>query len=99
MAQPEFRGGNTGARPREWIEAMPSVLRIGAFRFFFYSNENAEPPHIHIRAAESEAKFWLESIALVWNKGFNKRELRRIERHIADNHESLLEAWQEFFGE
>ncbi len=38
---------------------MPTVLRIGAFRFFFYSNENAEPEHIDIQSGEGEAKYWL----------------------------------------
>ena len=28
---------------------MPTVLRIDGFRFFFYSLENNEPPHIHMR--------------------------------------------------
>ncbi|MCB9870153.1 MAG: DUF4160 domain-containing protein [Planctomycetes bacterium] len=30
---------------------MPTVLRIGSTRFFFYSNEGNEPPHIHIEQA------------------------------------------------
>jgi hypothetical protein len=32
---------------------MPTVGRIGPFRFFFYSNEGAEPPHVH---AQQERK-------------------------------------------
>lgn len=44
---------------------MPTVLRIGRFRFFFYSNENAEPPHIHVKVAENEAKFG--STQLIWH--------------------------------
>ena len=27
---------------------MPSVLRVSGFRFFFFSNEGNEPPHIHV---------------------------------------------------
>ncbi|MCI0750676.1 MAG: DUF4160 domain-containing protein [Flammeovirgaceae bacterium] len=27
---------------------MPTVLRIGPFRFHFYSDERNEPPHIHV---------------------------------------------------
>ena len=48
---------------------MPTVLRIGRFRFFFYSNENAEPPHIHVKAAENEAKFWLDPVDLAFSEG------------------------------
>jgi len=43
---------------------MPTVLRIGAARFFFYSNEGAEPAHIHVEQAGALAKFWLDPVAL-----------------------------------
>ena len=43
---------------------MPTVMRIGPYRFFFYSNENDEPRHVHVRAGDDEAKFWLESLSL-----------------------------------
>nr|WP_242060339.1 DUF4160 domain-containing protein [Aerosakkonema funiforme] len=29
---------------------MPTVLRIGAYRFYFYSHEPNEPPHVHYRS-------------------------------------------------
>lgn len=77
---------------------MPTVMRIGPFRFFFFANENDEPRHIHIRAAENEVKYWLEPIELSWNHGFNTRELKQIERHLQDNHDFLVETWDTFFG-
>jgi len=43
---------------------MPTVLRVGGYRFFFYSNEGSEPPHIHVQKAEKYAKFWLQPIQL-----------------------------------
>lgn len=51
---------------------MPTVMRIGPYRFFFYSNENDEPKHVHVRADDNEAKFWLEPLQLAWNRGFNE---------------------------
>ena len=77
---------------------MPTVMHIGRFRFFFYSNENDEPRHVHVKAAENEAKYWLDSPELSWNHGFNTRELTQIERHLRDNLAYLIEAWDEFFG-
>ena len=38
---------------------MPTVLRIGPFRFHFYSDESDEPAHIHVRSPNGECKFWL----------------------------------------
>ncbi len=77
---------------------MPVVLRVGRYRFFFFSNEGAEPPHIHVRAAGDEAKFWLEPIELSGNYGFNGRELNEVERLIVEHQTPLLEAWYEYFS-
>ncbi len=43
---------------------MPTVLRVGRYRFYFFSNENNEPPHIHVKAGDDEAKFWLDPVGL-----------------------------------
>jgi hypothetical protein len=59
---------------------MPTVLRVGRYRFFFYSNEGQEPPHIHVEAAENGAKFWLAPISLASNHGFRGRDLSEIMR-------------------
>lgn len=77
---------------------MPTVLRIGRFRFFFFSNEGQEPAHIHVRAGSDEAKYWLEPIELVANYGFNGRELTKIEQLIEQHHHELIEAWNEYFS-
>ena len=57
---------------------MPAVLRIGRYRFVFFSNEGQEPPHIHVKAGGDEAKFWLDPVELVVNYGYNARELNQI---------------------
>ncbi len=77
---------------------MPTVLRVGRYRFVFFSNENREPPHIHAKAESSQAKFWLDPIALASNYGFKAHELNEIERIIAEHQAELLEAWHEHLG-
>ena len=42
--------------------AMPTVFRSGPYRFYFYSHEPNEPPHVHIDRDESSAKFWLDPV-------------------------------------
>jgi hypothetical protein len=76
---------------------MPTVLRVGRFRFYFFSNERQEPPHIHVKAAGDQAKFWLEPIALAANYGFSARELNEIERIVIENQTELLEVWHDYF--
>ncbi len=77
---------------------MPTVLRVGRFRFFFFSNEGQEPPHIHVKAAGDEAKYWLDPVQLAANYGFNVRELTEIERLVGEHRDQLLEAWHEYLG-
>ncbi len=77
---------------------MPTVLRIGPYRFFFYSNENNEPAHIHIQRDKMLAKFWLNRIALASSTRFSSKELRKIEALVIDNKKHLMEAWNEYFS-
>ena len=77
---------------------MPTVLRIGRFRFYFFSNERQEPPHIHIKAAEGQAKFWLDPTELASNYGFSSRELNVVSRLVEQNEAVFLEAWNEHFS-
>lgn len=76
---------------------MPTILRIGPYRFFFYSNETGEVPHIHIAHDSRLAKFWLEPIELARSKGFAPHELTRLETLVTDSRKRLLEAWHEYF--
>ena len=78
---------------------MPTVLRSGAYRFYFYSHEPNEPPHIHVDRDDLSAKFWLNPVQLVTNFGFRAHELRTIQSIVIENAAVFLEAWHEFFGD
>ena len=77
---------------------MPTVLRVGRYRFLFFSNENNEPPHIHVKAESDQAKFWLDPVRLAFNYGFKAHELNEIERLVREHQAELLEAWHEHLG-
>ena len=72
---------------------MPTVLRERGCRIGFYSDEPEEPPHVHVKKSNSEAKFWIDPVRLSWSKGFREHDLREIERILNDNQLKLLEAW------
>jgi len=74
---------------------MPTVLRIGSYRFHFYSDEGNEPPHIHVATPEGECKFWLEPVRLCRNKGVAPRKIREIERLVYQNLNLLKEKYNE----
>jgi len=77
---------------------MPIVLRIGLYRFFFYSGDRDEPPHIHVERDKNTAKFWLDPVRLQNSGGLSRREIRRIERLVEENRERLLRSWNDFFS-
>lgn len=77
---------------------MPTVLRTGPYRVYFYSHEPNEPPHVHVDRDDRTAKFWLDPVVLARNLGFGGPELTRIERLIRENRVDLLEAWHGYFG-
>lgn len=77
------------------FKIMPTVLRIGSFRFHFYSDERNEPPHIHVATPDGECKFWLDPIKLARNKGVRPHIVRDIEKLIFQYNEFLLEKYNE----
>jgi len=79
-------------------QLLPTIANIGQFRFFFFSNEGGEPPHVHVRQERKLAKFWLEPVALASSGRFSAPELRVLERIVEENRARFLEAWNEFFS-
>ncbi|WP_398470046.1 DUF4160 domain-containing protein [Tardiphaga sp.] len=77
---------------------MPTVLRWGPYRAFFYSNERNEPAHVHVKREDREAKFWLHDLSVAANAGFPFHEINDIIRHLRSNRDELVAAWHEHFG-
>lgn len=77
---------------------MPVALRVKGYRFFFFSMEGHEPPHIHVEQAERFAKFWLTPVSLVKSRRFRSNELSEIQRIVEENRHTLLEKWNEHFS-
>jgi len=77
---------------------MPTILRVGPYRFFFYSNEQGEPAHIHIQRERMLAKFWLKPVVLASSTRFSPQELRKLESLVTKHKNVLLEAWNGYFS-
>jgi hypothetical protein len=76
---------------------MPTILRRGPYRFFFYASDRDEPLHIHVECGDQVAKFWLRPVRLQKSGGFSRAEIARIQRMVTGNQEALSEAWNEYF--
>ena len=72
---------------------MPTVLRWNGYRFYFFSNERNEPPHMHIDNGGRSAKFWLSPVELAANFGYPDHELNRLK--MIELQTEFLRAWNE----
>ena len=76
---------------------MPTVLRIGPYRFFFYAGDREEPPHVHVESGSQMVKFWLEPVRLAHSRGFRSQELNQLRKLVEDNQDLLRRQWNEYF--
>ena len=79
---------------------MPTVLLENGFRFFFYSNENEEPMHIHVKRGNAIGKIWLEpEIRIAYTDGFSLKEERQIMEIISNKVVILQQKWNDYFSQ
>jgi hypothetical protein len=77
---------------------MPEVFREFGFVFFFYTNEGAEPMHIHVRKAGGFAKYWIEPVELEFSQSMKINDLKSAEQLIIEHLELIKTKWYEVHG-
>jgi len=77
---------------------MPTVLKKGPYRFFFYAGDKEEPRHIHVEREDKIAKFWLEPVRMHSSGGFSRAEIGKIQSIIEDYQGRFVEVWNDYFG-
>lgn len=75
---------------------VPTLLRIGPYRFHFYAGDHA-PPHVHVESAGADAVYRLEPVLRVRRSGYTPRQLREVEQLIVTNSSEFLRRWHEHF--
>lgn len=78
-------GAATFAYPAVRLETcteclMPTVLKEGPHRLFYFSDEGdpREPPHAHVAFNEKIARFCLQPVALDSSKRLRAREIKQV---------------------
>ena len=74
------------------------MLRTGPYRFFFFSNEGREPPHIHVESSGAYAKLWLDGVEFAEATGYGAAEARRIRQTVIQHRHLFLRRWHEHHG-
>jgi hypothetical protein len=77
----------------------PTIHDEDGFRFWFWSADLSEPPHVHVGKGGAEAKWWLNPIVEDWNKGFNSSQRRKIRDILFEQQHRMLERWYETRGQ
>lgn len=77
---------------------MPTVHRQQGYRFYFFSHEPNEPPHVHIDKGDATIKVWLDSLDVAKSRGFRAHEISGIVSMVAGHQVMLREKWDEHFG-
>ncbi len=75
---------------------MPSK-KIDGYLFQFYSSDENEPPHVHVKRSGSVAKIWLTEIEVEYNRGYNNPELNKVLRLTREHLDEFLEMWYDHF--
>jgi hypothetical protein len=78
---------------------MPTVLKYGPFRFFFFAGDRDEPRHVHVERDDALAKFWLEPVRLSTSRGFSRVQLQEIQRIVEERQAEFIGAWNDYFGQ
>lgn len=75
---------------------MPTVLRVGAFSFGFYSNDH-EPAHVHCKNGDGTVTIRIDTAEMTDRDGaIRDRDMRRAEALVAEYQEVLQRAWDDF---
>ena len=78
---------------------MPTVLLVNGFRFFFFSADGLEPPHIHVKKGDGDGKIWLvPDVKVEYLIDFKAQEEKLIVEIVIENRQLLITKWNEFFA-
>ncbi|HEV8615769.1 MAG TPA: DUF4160 domain-containing protein [Methylomirabilota bacterium] len=93
--------GITGREPPRLAYARsvsPTVLRVGGYRFYFFSREEPRA-HVHVQHSSGEAKFWLEPrLELAQNYGLTATRINTALKAIREHENEIRTAWRKHFG-
>ncbi len=77
---------------------MPTVLNQDGYRFFFFSNENGEPPHIHVSHGDAYAKVWLRPARFAYAKRLTPSQMRRVRELTEEHEDEFHDAYTRYFA-
>lgn len=84
---------------------LPILFELYGYKIFFWSNENDEPVHVHVAKGKQSAnatKIWIPAESnpvVVHNKSrIPQKDLTRLLKAVAQNRDSIIARWYDYFG-
>jgi len=77
---------------------MPELFRFFGIRFFFFSNDHL-PIHVHVKNADGSARFEVNPLKLIENKGMKNKDIYLAESIIEENTDLIVQKWNDYFNE
>lgn len=74
---------------------MPELFRFYGLVFYFFSREHL-PIHVHVKNADGEAKFEVETVTLIENKGIKNKDIQKAIEIIKENRDNIIKRWNEY---
>lgn len=78
---------------------MPTLHRERGYRFLIHASDRGEPPHVHARSGQREAKIWLRPVSAAKARHYTRREIGEIVAITKRRQNEFLAAWYRFFRE
>lgn len=74
---------------------MPTIFIENGFRFFLYSRDISEHPHVHIENADGEIKLWMDTFVVAKRYDNMRKADERFAIEIAKRrYQDIMNAWQ-----
>ena len=75
---------------------MPTIHWEYGYRFYFNSNENDEPAHVHIKGKEGRMKVWLTKLAIAKVRNIPDHKQTKLLGIVEENQKEFLQEWSNF---
>lgn len=66
------------------------------YHYSFYATDCREPIHVHVKSQGKEAKIWVKTRKIAFNKGFLNHELTEILQTLAEYEAVIRHEWELF---
>ncbi len=73
---------------------MGEIFRFKNLKFKIWSNDH-EPPNVHVHAPEAHAKVNLDTLEIMYSKGFSEKDLKIIQQQVFIRRVKIQEKWEE----